>query len=250
MKRACERLYFCVAYYVSWLVFGIVGLALNAASALLLPWRRSPAVQRHARAVLRTAFDLWLRCLHALRVLTVDWRGFPAELSPGTVYIANHPSLIDAALLLARIPDAICIFKPILARNPVIGPAALLAGYAAGDTPLSLVRDVSGKLARGQSLLVFPEGTRTARGSDFGPLKAGFALMATQAGVPVQLITIQTSPGLLRRGEPAWCPPRVLPARVVLHFDRRWAFDPARSARELLREVEDQLQGRKLAPVE
>ena len=130
MRRALVHSYYVAAYYASWVVFLAVGLALNLVCAplLLLPHRDTYGPR--TRRVIRNLFDFWVRWFHASRVLQITWTGFDAPLTPGTVYIANHPTLLDATFLLARLPDAICIFKPALMHNPAIGPAALMAGYA------------------------------------------------------------------------------------------------------------------------
>jgi 1-acyl-sn-glycerol-3-phosphate acyltransferase len=148
---------------------------------------------------------------------------------------------LDATFLLARLPDTICIIKPSLMRSPAIGPVALLAGYAAGETDVDLIRRVAEKVVAGRSLLVFPEGTRTATGTRLGTLKPGYALIAERAHAAVQLIVIRASADLVPRGRPWWRPPSILPARAEFTLDRRWEYDPARRTRDLTVEVERRL---------
>ena len=66
-----RRLYYRIAYYLSWFAFGAVGLALNICCACLLPLpgreRRAPGVRR----MIRRLFDLWVRWFHACGVLQV-----------------------------------------------------------------------------------------------------------------------------------------------------------------------------------
>ena len=242
MSRPRRQPRYVPGYYASWFCFIGVGLLLNLGCMpmLLLPRREryGPAV----RSVIRALFDLWVRWFHFTGVLHITWPGCDVPLTPGTVYIANHPTLLDATFLLARLPDAICIFKPALMRNPAIGPAAIMAGYSAGDPGVDLVREVAGKIAAGRSLLVFPEGTRTQPGTPLNPLRPGFALMAARAGAPVQLFVLRSSKGLVPRGRPWWRPPDVLPATLEIALDRRWEHDPARSPEELTAEVERHLR--------
>lgn len=248
MKRL-GRIYFCAMYYTSWFWFGAVGLGLNVCCALLLPLPRTEALQRRTRSAIRILFDLWARWFHASRVVQVRWIGFPAQLPRGAVYIANHPTLIDATLLLARMPDAFCIFKPALMRNPCIAPAALLGGYVAGDRHAETLREAATKVAAGQSLLVFPEGTRTAPGTNLGPFRPGFALVAGRAHAPIQLVIIRSSPGLVTRGRCWWAPPTVLPARMELELERTWQPDSGRSPIELAAEIREYLNERLPVPV-
>jgi len=239
--KAVLKLYYLGVYYLSWFWFFSVGLGLNLFSLplLLLPHRASRG--RWMRAVIRRLFDLWVRWFHACNVVRINWRGFDEPLPTGCVYIANHPTLIDATLLLARLPDAICIFKPALMRNPVIGPPAIMAGYVAGDPGVDLVRAISEKIVLGQSLLVFPEGTRTEPGCTLNRIKPGFALIAARAQAPVQLIVIRATPDLVPRGRPWWRAPANQPSSVEISLDRRWEFDAERSPTQLAAEVESHL---------
>ena len=242
MIRALQRASAVAACYVSWLSFGLLGLGLSIACVpgLLLP--RRARREARVRTAIRQLFALWTWWLQVGGVLRFAWRGFEAPLARGTVYIANHPTLLDATLLLTRLPDTVCIMKPKLMRNPAIGPAASMAGYIAGEKGVDIVRDVAARIAAGQSLLIFPEGTRTATGATLGPLKPGFALIAARAHAPVQLISIRASSDMVPRDRAQWLPPSTLPVWMTISLDRRWDYDPARSARELTDEVEQHLR--------
>jgi 1-acyl-sn-glycerol-3-phosphate acyltransferase len=235
--RLFARAYFIFAFFLSWLLFGAVGLALNfmCALLLLLPGRTrlGPAVRR----VIRWLFASWLKWLHACRGFRFDWRGFDPPLPAGVVYVANHPSLVDATVLLARLPDTVCIFKPALLRNPAIGPAARMAGYVAGNTGIDLIRDAADAIIAGRSLLIFPEGTRTAAGAALNPLKPGFALIAARAAAPVQLIIIRTPRDLCPKGRPWWHVPQ-FPVHVEITLGDRLQPSPGQHAAELTAEVE------------
>jgi 1-acyl-sn-glycerol-3-phosphate acyltransferase len=207
-RRALLRLYHVPANWVSWVLFASVGLLLNVVCAplLLLPDRAhyGPAV----RNAIRRLFVAWCGWLHATRLIFVHWEGFdPEALSGPAVYISNHPGLLDATFVLARLPDAICIFKPAIMRNPALGPAALMAGYACGDSGVDLIRDVAARVNAGRSLLIFPEGTRTAPDVNLNPLKPGFALIAARARVPIRLILIRAPRDLVPKGWSWWRAP-------------------------------------------
>ncbi|MEO6876035.1 MAG: hypothetical protein ABI222_14550, partial [Opitutaceae bacterium] len=142
--KALRRFYYVTGGFLSWTVFGAVGLVLNFICALLLLLpnreRRGPAT----RATIQRLFGAWCAWLHAAGLIFIDWDGFTAEALAGpAVYIANHPGLLDATFILARLPDTICIFKPAVMRNPTMGPAALMAGYASGAAGVDVIRDVA-----------------------------------------------------------------------------------------------------------
>jgi 1-acyl-sn-glycerol-3-phosphate acyltransferase len=209
LSRRLLRLYHYPANIVSWAMFAAVGLSLNFVSALLLLSRNRERHGPAVRSAMRRLFSAWCAWLHATRLIYVRFHGFtPDALSGPAVYIANHPGLLDATFILARLPDAICIFKPAIMRNPVLGPAARMAGYVAGDSGVDLIRDVASRVAAGNSLLVFPEGTRTAPGTLLNPLKPGFALIAARARAPVRVIIVRSPADLVPKGWSWWRAPQ------------------------------------------
>ncbi len=239
MNRPLTRARQVALYFLSWAVFGSVGLLLNLLSSVLLLLPRRETHEAWVRSTIRALFNAWTAWLHMTRVVLVEWEGLSGDsLQPGTVYIANHPSIVDATLILARLPDAVCIFKPALMRNPAIGPAAIMAGYVRGDTGLDLIKAAASKVSAGQSLLVFPEGTRTTPGTQLGRMKSGFALIADRARAPVRLLVISATPEIGAKGRSWWPAPAVLPGRFRIRLDRVWPYEPGRSAAELTREVE------------
>ncbi len=238
--RLIARAYFIFAYFLSWLIFGVVGLALNFLCALLLLFPRRARFGPAVRRIIRWLFESWVKWLHACRSFRFEWRGFDQPLPAGIVYVANHPSLVDATFLLSRLPDTVCIFKPALLRNPALGPAARMAGYVAGNTGADLIRNAADAVIAGRSLLIFPEGTRTAADVTLNPLKPGFALIAVRARAPVQLIIIRTPRDLCPRGRPWWHVPR-FPVRVEIALGDRLQPSPDQHAAELAAEVERRL---------
>jgi 1-acyl-sn-glycerol-3-phosphate acyltransferase len=238
------QLYLGFTYYFSWFLFGLGGLLLNIVCAFLLIVPGRERFGGPVRRAIRWLFAFWLKWLHASRVVQIHWRGADSNvLTTGTVYVANHPTLVDATVLLARLPDAICIFKPALLRNPVIAPAAIVAGYVSGDSGIDLIRIVSDKISAGRSLLVFPEGTRTLPGQVLNPLKPGFALIARRAKAPIRLIVIKASPHLVQRNRAWWrLPP--LPGWIEVTFGDLIANDEEVETLALARQVADYLSAR------
>lgn len=233
-----QRVWLPLAYYVSWLLFGLGGLFLNLAClpALLFPRREDHGPR--ARALTLRILDLWTRWLHASRVVEITYHGFePARLPRAAVIVANHPSLVDAPFLLARLPDTVCIFKPALLRNPAIGPAALLCGYVRGDAGVDGIRAAAARVASGRSLLIFPEGTRTVPGAALNPLRRGFALIARRARAPIQLVHVRASPLMARKGHPWWkLPP--LPGRFEFTLGELIPADSPLTTAELAEHVD------------
>ncbi|MGH8017055.1 MAG: lysophospholipid acyltransferase family protein [Opitutaceae bacterium] len=242
MLQGLKNAYFQLVYWIAWALFGGGGLLLTLA---FLPLTFLPHTERRSRFVRRSLqrlFQLYVGIFRHSGILRMTWIGFDRPLPRQTVYVANHPGLPDALFLLSRLPDAICVFKPKLLRNPAIGPVAVLAGYASGGGGVDAVRDSAARVLAGRSLLIFPEGTRTAPGVSVGPLQSGFALIAARAQAPIQLVILRATEGLATRGRPWWKMPAVIPARVVVQLDRRWDNTASIPAAQLTREVEARIR--------
>jgi 1-acyl-sn-glycerol-3-phosphate acyltransferase len=205
--------YNLLAYYLTLILFGAGGLELTVVSLMagLLPHaeRRERLFQRLIHKHFRL-FHWW--CARA-GLVYVRYRGFDRLPQGGAVLVSNHPALIDVTCLLARIPEALCIFKPVIRKNPVLGAAARSAGYLSGDGRHELIRTAAERVAAGNLLLVFPEGTRTPGGRSLLPFKPGFVVISRRACAPIQLVRITTDSDVLTKGRPWWRLPR-FPAHI------------------------------------
>lgn len=214
--------YTFVGYYVTLGLFGAGGLMLSFFS-LLVGWL--PAADRTERffqRLIHRCFAAFVWWTSAARLFHVRYHD-PGNLRidrRGLVIVANHPGLTDITSLLARVPEAVCIFKPAIRRNPVLGAAARRAGYLASDGGHEVIRRAAAKVAAGHTVVLFPEGTRTPPGVALLPFKSGFVLIARRAGAPIQLVRIVCSRPVLAKGRAWWkFPP--LPARVDITFGPR-----------------------------
>ncbi|HEU0198762.1 MAG TPA: lysophospholipid acyltransferase family protein [Nevskiaceae bacterium] len=144
-------------------------------------------------------FFIWF--MKALGLLNWQVTGVEHLTGRGRLIVANHPTLIDAVFFLAWMPEAVCIVKHALQRNPFLGWAIASAGYIGNADPESLIADCVAGLRAGQSLIVFPEGTRTVPGQA-ARFKRGAARIALGAGVPVVPVRISCEPITLTKGTP------------------------------------------------
>jgi len=156
------------------------------------------------------AYRLDLSAIDSLR------EGPPVILAP------NHPSLIDALLILTRHPNIACVMKAELMRNVFLGAGSRLARYIPSDQPRQMIKDAVADLREGGVLLLFPEGTRSTR-EPVNPLKASIGVIAKHAGVPVQVAIIETDSPYLGKGWPLFRRP-TLPITYRVRLGRR--FDP------------------------
>lgn len=142
-------------------------------------------VQQCARAVLRLA-GCRVSLRHVERV--------PAD--GAVMFVSNHVSLADAAVLLAFMPFELrFVANHVFARYPLLGAAIRAASAHIVDRESWRSRAECGEtmthaLSNGRSLLVFPEGTT----SEDGRLRAfrnGAFRAAARSGRPVVPIVIQ-----------------------------------------------------------
>jgi 1-acyl-sn-glycerol-3-phosphate acyltransferase len=215
--RALLISYQVAAYYASFAFFVVLAFALNCFCLLagLLP--ATDKLERFFQRLIHRNFAVFVRWLRFSGIVPVHYDGDGFSHVPartGRVIVANHPGLMDVGWVLARVPEAVCIYKPDVGHNPLFGATARRAGYLASNRGYHMLRAAAAKLAAGHTLLVFPEGTRSSAGT-LNPLKPGFVVMARVARVPIQLVRIQCDSELLTKRRPWWRVPR-LPARITV----------------------------------
>jgi 1-acyl-sn-glycerol-3-phosphate acyltransferase len=202
IKRAARTLSEYFRFYLCLLYFGVCGVLLSVVSALLypvLPQRLRAGVGKY---VISFLFRTFLALLRVTGLAKLDLSALDALCrQPGILIAPNHPCLLDAVFVIARVPNVACIMKAEIWDNVVLGGGARLAGYIRNDSTMNMVRLSAQELREGRPLLVFPEGTRTRR-RPVNEFKAGFALIAKRAGAPIQTVFIDTDNPFLGKGWP------------------------------------------------
>jgi 1-acyl-sn-glycerol-3-phosphate acyltransferase len=160
-----------------------------------------------------------------LGLMEIDSRALDAlRKEPGGLIVAaNHPTMLDALLVVARLPRGVCVMKAELMRNIFLGGGARLARYIRNDVGRGMVRDAVQTLRDGNQLILFPEGTRTVA-SPVNAFKPGITLIAHLAQVPIQTVVIESFSPYLTKGWPLLKAPPV-PVRIRLRLGRRFAAD-------------------------
>lgn len=167
----------------------------------------------------------------------------------GVIVVANHPCLLDALLVISRLPHVTCIAKAGLWNSPLLGAGIRLAGYVSNDSARKLLRDTTTVLRQPgpQQMLIFPEGTRSPSAS-IGAFRPGFAAIARRAGADVQTVLIETNSPYLGKDWPIFRMPQ-FPLVYRARLGKRFATpdnaqDFAASLEDFFRE---ELAGRGLA---
>lgn len=166
--------------------------------ASLLPGQRGNVAHRCARA--------WSWLILATTGVSVRVRGLE-RLTPGATYVfvSNHQSLYDIPVVFWSLPYQLRIIaKESLGKFPFLGWHLRRSGHMLVDRRnpdrAGILRQ-AGALARaGVSLIVFPEGTRSADGM-LGRFKGGSFLLAIEAGLPIVPVIVLDTRRVMRKGE-------------------------------------------------
>jgi 1-acyl-sn-glycerol-3-phosphate acyltransferase len=252
--RAPRSLWRFVPTPLAWVALQLHLVFLGASSLLwnlfalplywLLPERAGRTLGRQGVAWVYGSF--W-RVATATGMLRLDSEALrPLRDEAGLVVVANHPSMLDAMMLVAELPRGACIMKASLLRNPFLGPGAKLARYIPNDSPHGMIRASVAALQEGGQLVLFPEGTRTQQWP-LSPLTGSFAVIAKRARAPVQTVFIDTDSPYLGKGWPIW---RLPPLPIVFRARLGRRFEPRENHHELVAEVQSHLmQGLRAGPM-
>ena len=189
---------------LSFALFGLGGLLIGliAFPLIRLVHRNYDRRQRAAQWLIHKTFAFFMDMMHVLGVLDYEIRGLEKlQGSHGELIVANHPTLIDVVFLISRLPRADCIVKTALWNNPFTRGPVQSAGYILNDGSPTLVRRCVERLQSDASLIIFPEGTRTSKGSHLNDFQRGAANIAARSGAPFRPVIIRCTPSTLTKNE-------------------------------------------------
>jgi 1-acyl-sn-glycerol-3-phosphate acyltransferase len=222
MQRFFRTVYEYFAMYSSLALLGIICLTWSVVAIplyFLLPRDLGTAVGRRG---IMGGFRLYSWSLSLTRSYHLDLKAIDTlKGQPPMILAPNHPSLIDALLILTRHPNIVCVMKAELMRNIFLGAGSRLARYVRNGSSRQMVKESVAHLKRGGVLLLFPEGTRTTQ-APINPLVASVGLIAKHAAVPVQTLIIETDSPYLSKTWPLFRRPS-LPITYRVRLGKRFA---------------------------
>ncbi|MDE6694005.1 MAG: 1-acyl-sn-glycerol-3-phosphate acyltransferase, partial [Muribaculaceae bacterium] len=153
---------------------------------------------------------LWARlfCLLTFVRVTVSGRENITK-STSYVFVANHQGAYDIFSIYGYLNHNFrWMMKKSLEKIPFVGYSCRVSGqiYVDNSSPSAIMetmRDAEKQLAKGMSVVVFPEGARTLTGK-MGRFKRGAYTLATEFKLPVVPITIDGAYRVMPRT--AWLP--------------------------------------------
>ena len=148
------------------LTFTLMGLLFRfAACPLLTLFIRTPRRRElSARRVVQVSFAFFIGLMQALGPLRLTVKGREKLQQPGLLLCPSHPTLIDVVILMSMIRNANCLVKAKLLDSFALRAPIVTSGYIANDSGPDLINACAESLAARDTLIIFPEGTRTTPG--------------------------------------------------------------------------------------
>jgi 1-acyl-sn-glycerol-3-phosphate acyltransferase len=212
-----ERAWRLFATILSFMVFGIGGLIMGLlVFPLVFLFQRNPIRRKViARSLIGKAFGGFWEMIYVLRVLDYKIEGLDGiDSEASRLIIANHPTLIDVVILLSLFPQANCVIKSAVTRNPFMRSVVRAADYISNNEPDELLESCISYLQAGGSLMLFPEGTRTGKDGKI-VFKPGAATVAARTGTHVLPVAIRCDPLFLSKEHPWYFVPRQRPTFTI-----------------------------------
>jgi len=155
--------------FVKWFSFFLFGFSTLILVIIVFPFMHlvfhpKDRFKKYGRRLVSAFFRFFVFIIHFLKGLNLetDNKENYRHLS-SKIVVANHPSILDVVVLLSLIPNADCIVNTNLNRNFIVkGVVRQLYILNSLDFE-NILQTCTESLRKGNSLVIFPEGTRTPR---------------------------------------------------------------------------------------
>jgi 1-acyl-sn-glycerol-3-phosphate acyltransferase len=140
----------------------------------------------------------WVRAsLALLPIVGLRYRIKGTRLAEPAIYASKHQSAWDTMIFQVLVLDAAFVLKRELLWLPFFGLYVWRGRHVAidrkagGQALRRMLKDGDRALAEGRSIVIFPEGTRTAPGAD-APYLPGVAALYKRLGIPVVPVALNS----------------------------------------------------------
>jgi 1-acyl-sn-glycerol-3-phosphate acyltransferase len=182
---------------ILFVIFGISGVLISSVLVPILFFTKDSDSRRSfGKKLLKKSFQSFLWGMQFLGVMNLQTKNIDRLKSGGCLVLANHPTLIDAVILIALIENPNGIIKSRLFNNPSMYGLAKISGLMRNVEGPELIRKAIESISNGDNLIIFPEGTRTKVLGEVA-FKQGAAYIAIKGGFNITPILIVTSERVL-----------------------------------------------------
>lgn len=236
-----------------WAFYSPIALALGFAMlgllcALWMPFAFGlnlvlPIRQRHliGRLAIKVGLKFYILFLQAFCGCRFNISATTNQLEGNSgLLIANHPSLLDALILLAIVPNTVCVMKSSLLDNPLFGASARLAGFIRNSDPFDMIAHGKEILGEGANLLLFPEGTRSVDGRKVNPFNSSVAILSWKLDLPIRTFLITYDQSFLGKSNRFPAIPK-LPMEISVRVGK--VFVPSNDYTTKTKELESYFNG-------
>ncbi|WP_448564099.1 lysophospholipid acyltransferase family protein [Thalassotalea ganghwensis] len=188
---------------VCFTVFGLGGVlvSITICPLQLLIYPQEELRKQKARKLVHYLFKFFVGLLRYTGVARFQIENEQALKSlSGNIIMANHPSLIDVVVLISIVPNADCVVKGDLFKNPFMKGILKSTGYISNLSADAVIDDCDKSLKAGNNLIIFPEGTRTTPGKQI-KFQRGAANIALRCKAPILSVLIKVTPTTLTKAE-------------------------------------------------
>lgn len=187
---------------------------------------------------------IWSKLLLALSGIKLEVSGEKLQANDQNyVLAANHSSFFDIPVILASCgKNANIVYKKSLENVPIWGWGLRMSPFIAvdrsrGRDSMAAIEKAIELIKAGDSIIIFPEGTRTKTG-EMGDFKRGAFMMAARSGLPIVPVAIKGTFPLL-----SFKPFRIQGGKVSIHYSSPINVEGEGSAAEkmVMKQVHDEI---------
>jgi len=229
------NIYEYLVLYVGLTLLGAMCLLWTPVAFILYPLVPMSQGRALGRYVITLSFRFYIAILSMSGRFSFDLKELDLLADqPSLILAPNHPSLLDAVMVISRLPNISCVLKAELLNNIFLGAGARLARYISNKTVRHMMDMAEDDFSCNSHLLLFPEGTRTTT-EPVNIFKGSVGLIAHHVQVPVQTILIETDSLFLSKGWSLFRKPP-MPIHYRIRLGRR--FDPPQHTKRFMAELE------------
>ena len=151
----------------------------------------------------------WVRWIIATFGVAIDVEGLEnVPTHAPVILMSNHQSQADIAAIVSSLPRSVnfrFVAKKELVRVPIFGQVLVASGHIIIDRgnrerAVASLHRAAERIRAGTSVIVFPEGTRSANGN-LQAFKSGPFHLAVEAQVPIIPVTVSGSQRVTPKGQ-------------------------------------------------